>query len=403
MPLVAELVTKLEADTKNFNKNVNDSESRLSKFGKTAAMAGAGIALAIGTVAVTGFIKLLNIINETEERVSHLVDTASKFDATVGGLQKLEYIAKLSGGSLGDVEAGMSRIVMSLKQLDAGTESTVNAFNKLGLSQEKLKGMKIDEIYLLLVEKLKGVTNSTEQAKIASEIFGRSWSDQINIVKSDITGLSKEFESFGGTLTDTQAAAIDSYGDSVTKLSALFDVFKIQLTAQVAPALEAIVTWIGNTVKEMGGLGPVANLAAQYFVSGLQIMVDAAQRVLDIISSIEYGFKRIQLAYEQFRSLLSDGPAFQLTNGADFTVDLDRLERIAKLQRDINNMSTTGRVTDSLQGGLQAIQNTLQANATQKVDVRISTEKGLKAEVAESPEVTAKINELVEKYAEKTN
>jgi len=67
-------------DTNNFNKGLNDSENRLSKFSGNAAKAGAAIALAIGTVAVGGFIKFLNVINDTEEQVRELVDTATKFD-----------------------------------------------------------------------------------------------------------------------------------------------------------------------------------------------------------------------------------------------------------------------------------------------------------------------------------
>lgn len=400
MPLVAELVTKLEADTKNFNQKMGDSEGKLSRFAKTGAAAGAAIALAIGTVAIGAFVKLLNIVNETEEKISHLVDTASKFDTSVAGLQKLEYIAKLSGGSLDDVQAGMSKIVMAMKQVDEGSKSTTAAFEKLGISQEQLKSMKIDEAYLLVAERLKGVTNSTDQAKIAAEIFGRSWGSQINIVKSDITGLSKEFESFGGALTGPQAEAVDSYGDSVTKLGALFDTFKIQLTAQVAPALEMIVTWIMDTIQGMGGLGPAANLAAQYFVAGLQLMVDAAQRVIDVIETIKYGFKAAQLQLLEFMQSFNT-LKFELTGG---DLNMDRMLEIAKLRKELDSTQLVGaRVTDPLQGGLSKVQSSLQANSTQKVEVKVTTEKGLKAEVAESPEVTAAINKMIEKYAEASN
>lgn len=399
MPLVAELVTKLEADTKNFNKNINDAEGRMSKFAKTAAMTGAGIALAIGAVAVAGFVKLLDIINDTESKISSLVDTAAKFDTSVGGLQKLGYIASLSGGSLSDVEAGMSKILMAMKQVDEGSKPAIDAFNKLGIAQEQLKGMKIDEVYLLVTERLKGITNATDQAKVAAEIFGKAWGSQINIVNSDIQGLSAEFESFGGMLTNEQAAAVDNYGDSVAKLGVLFEAFKIQLTAQVAPALEQIVKWIMDTTQSMGGLGPVANLTAQYFVAGLQLIVDGAQRVLDVIGAIQYGFKSAQLQVLEFMQAWSE---------MDFKVfgedlNFERLDQITKLKQDLDNMSKAGRATDPLQQGLSAVQGKLQANATQRVDVHITTEKGLKAEVAESPEVTAKINQLIEKYAEASN
>lgn len=399
MPLVGTLVTKLEADTKNFNKGINDSESRMSKFGGNAAKVGAGIALAIGTVAVTGFIKLLNIINETEERISNLVDTSTKFNTSVAGLQKLEFIAKLSGGSLADVESGMSKVVLALKELDSGSASTTKAFDKLGLSQQMLQGMKIDEVYLLVAERLKGVTDRTEQAKIASEIFGRSWGSQINIVNSDLSGLGKEFEKFGGALTEKQASAVDDYGDSVTKLSTIFDTFKLQLTAQVAPALQTIVKWISDTTLEMGGLGPVANTVAQYFVDGLQMIVDGAQRVIDVVNGISFAFKSAQLLILEFMQSFSE-LNFELTGG-DF--NFKRLDEITKLKKDLEESRNSGRITDPLQSGLQKVQQSLQANSKQQVEVVITTEKGLKAEVAESPEVTAQVNKLIEQLTERSN
>lgn len=397
MPLIAELVTKLKAETSEFNKKMQDSEGKLSQFGKAAAVTGAGIALAIGTVAVAGFVKLLNIVNDTEERISNLVDSAAKFSTTVGGLQKLEYIAKLSGGSLSDVESGLSKLIVSMKRLDQGSKSTVAAFEQLGLSQEKIAGMTVDQVYIRIAEGLQGITDQTQRAKVASEIFGKSWSNQINILNSDITGLSAEFDSFGGTLTQEQAGAVDNYGDSVAKLSALLDVFRLQLTANVAPALEQVVVWIANTTKEMGGLGPVANTVSQYFVSGLQTVVDVAQRVIDVVNGISYAFDSAKLKILEFMQSFSEANFSVL--GGDF--NFERLDEITRLKdRLAPGFGAQGRVTQPLQQGLQSVQNKLQASAKQTVDVRISTEKGLKAEVAESPEVTAHINKLIEKYAE---
>jgi len=128
---------------------------------------------------------------------------------SVAGLQKLDYIAKLSGGSLADVEAGMSKIVLSLKALDEGSKDYSGSLNSLVSHNLCLRASKVDRgLPYCVAERLKGVKDSTEQAKMASEIFGRSWSSQINIVKSDITGLSAEVTRFGGALTSTQA---DSY------------------------------------------------------------------------------------------------------------------------------------------------------------------------------------------------
>lgn len=398
MALISDLIVNLKADVSRFHKSIDDAGIDLMQFGKNAGKVGAGIALAIGTTAVAGFTTLLHVINETEEKISRLVDTAGKFDTSVAGLQKLEYIAKLSGGSLDDVQAGMSKIVMSLKELDAGAAPATAAFEKLGLSQEKLKGLKIDEVYLLVAERLKGISDSTEQAKIASEIFGKSWSSQINIVKSDIQGLSTEFEKFGGALTEEQAAAVDSYGDSVTKLGEVFNTFKLQLTAQVAPALEMLVNWISEATLKFGGLGPVANTVAQYFVSGIQIMVSSVQFLIDAVNEVMLKFNELSLLILKTARIGTLGLS-SLIGEKILDVNVGDIEkRIDELKK---RQETP--ITGELQKGLSNVQGTLQQQSKQQVEVKISTEQGLRAEIALSPEIQARIDEIMGVVTERAN
>lgn len=400
MPLIGELVTRLKADTTNFNNKLTGSENRVSKFAGTAAKAGAAIAIAVGTVAVAGFVKLLNIINDTADKIDDLAKRASKFGGDVQAFQRLEYVAALAGVEISTLESGMGRLVKAMADAKRGTGEAKDAFKELGLSVEELDKMSIDKQYIAISNAMKNVADSNRQAQLAVQIFGRSGVNQLNLLREDLSGLSADFDKFGGGLTNKQAKAVESYNDSVTRLGAVFETFKIQLTAQVAPALEEIVNWIANTTLEMGGLGPVANLVAQYFVGALQMIVSGAQKVIDVIELISYGFKSAQLQILEFMQAFSE-LNFELTGG-DF--NFKRLDEIIKLKRDLNNTQLVGaRVTDPLQSGLQRVQNTLQANSQQKVQVNITTEKGLKAEVAESPEVTAQVNKLIEQLTERSN
>lgn len=389
MPLIAELVTKLEADSTNFNKQLNNSENKLANFGKTAGKVGAGIALAMGTVAVGGFFYLLHSINETAEKIDDLAKRAHKFGGEVAAFQRLEYVASLAGVGTDKLEAGLSRLVKAMADAKRGTGEAKNAFKELGLSVADLDKMSVDKQYIAISDALKLVTDENRQAQLAVQIFGRSGVEQLNLLRENLSGLSADFDKFGGGLSNEQAKAVEDYNDSMTRLGAVFDTFKIQLTAQVAPALEKISTFIADQIVEFGGLGNVANITAQYMVKGLLLVVQVIQSVINGVNTIVDSFKKAQLTLAQFAQQFSE-LNFQVFGGE---FNFERAEKIARLQRDLANSQSRKEITAPLQQGLREVQSTLQPK--QQMDITVTTEKGLAVEIAESQAFETKIRNYI--------
>lgn len=371
MPLIAELVTKLSTDTSKFNRGLKSSESKLKKFAKSAAKVGGVLSAVIGGVAVTAFASLLNTINNTADAIDKLAKRASKFGADVAGIQRLQYAADLSGVSVGTLDQGLSRLIKSLSDAKRGVGEARGAFQELGLSVDKLDKMSIDKQYIAISDAIKRVSDSNRQAQLSVQIFGRSGVEQLNLLRSNVKETSEEFDKFGASLTNEQAAGVEKYNDSVTRLKAIFSAFKIQLTAQVAPALEKITQFIGDQIIKFGGLGKVANYAAQFMVKGLLLVVQVAQKVIDSVNAIVLGFKKAQLALAEFIQRFSNFNVAAF--GGEF--NFERAEKIFKLQRDIANAEKNNTpITAPLQAGLQSVQSTLQ-QPKQKLEITVKADK----------------------------
>lgn len=388
MPLISELVTKLRADTKSFNSNIKNSQNKIVKFAKTVSKIGAAIAAAIGGVAVGAFIKLLSTINQTAKGIDKLAKTARKLGIITRELQFIQFQANLAGVPTEKLNMGLQRMTRRVAEAAQGFGEAKGALKELGLDAEQLAKLSPDKQFAAIGEALRGVASQPERVRLGFKLFDSEGVDIINAFTGDVAALRGEFDKLGIALTGKQTKAIEAYNDSVTKLSVIWEGFKNQLTVAVAPALQRITDFISAQIVKFGGLGPVANKAAKFMVGGLQLVVTVAQGVVDIIQGIVNGFKRAELAIAQFAQAFNE-LNFKVL-GQEF--NFDRAERILKLQRELQASAQSGPITAPLQQGLQQVRGALNQ---QKVEVTIRTEKGLKAEVAESPEVTRKINEML--------
>lgn len=396
MALFSELITQIKADNKDFIKKVDESKGAISKFSKEALKIGAIATGVIAGTATIAFGSLLHVINNTTEEISALVDTANRLGGTVAGFQKLQYAAKLSGVSTEELNQGLKKLAQTVVSANSGSEKAANAFKSMGLNAKELSKLSLDEQYIKVAEALGGISDKAKQTELSLAIFGRTGITQLSLIRDGVKQATDDFDKFGGALTDKQASAVDAYGDSLDRLSAIFDAFKIQLTAAVAPALETFVKWIGDSVLAMGGLGEAGKQAGLFIVDGIILGVKAFQGLLNFVDSIITKFKELKLAALQVAQTF-DNLGFAITGGE---INFERGLEMAKLQKDISGSGKGKEFTSGLQNGLQGARNALVgAGSNQKgtIDVNIQAGDGLKAEVAESPEVTKMINLMIRK------
>lgn len=342
MALISELITKLKLDDSEFGKGLQGAISGVENFASKAKVGIIAVAAIIATGLIGAFVKLGSIISENTQKISNLADASNRLGISVGALQSLQYAAKQSGVSVDTLNSSMKFLMKNISAAANGNGKLKEAFSQLQLDPKQLMSMSADKQFTAVADAIRAIPNATEQTALAMQILGRSGSEALSLIKEDIGGLMKEFESFGGKLTDEQAKAVESYGDSLGRLQTVIEAFGLQLTAAVAGPLESVVNWIVQFIKESGGMGRVAHMAARFVVAGIHVMVQAVQELINMPDKVIIAFSRmgqIILRISQFATL---GLSNIIAGAGD---------KISELQDAIDN--SRARLANPITGGLQ--------------------------------------------------
>ena len=175
MATIANLAVGLIADTSKFaagmNKAINKSKAfkMASSIAKKAAN-GMAVAITAATAAL-GF-----MVKKQFEAIDRTAKLSSVLGISTNQLLGLERAVKLSGGSIENLDTGFKRMTRNIADAEDGLSTSVRAFDKLGLSSERLMGMSVNDQFLAITDSLGKMTNVTERAATAQQLFGRSYS-----------------------------------------------------------------------------------------------------------------------------------------------------------------------------------------------------------------------------------
>lgn len=177
---------KLTAGLESARKRVMGFARQTGAIG--AGLAGAGTALLAPLMAVTK--SFLDTANNAG-------DAADRLGTTTEELTRLGYAAKLSGSNMETVEKASLSMA---KAIDADSE----AFRRLGLSAEQLRGMSLQEQFLTMGAALEGVEDRTRRAALAMATMGESGVKLLPML-AGLQGKLSESDRVGATVSGQEA------------------------------------------------------------------------------------------------------------------------------------------------------------------------------------------------------
>lgn len=108
------------------------------------------------------------------------IDTGDKLDKmsrqtliSVESLEKLHYIANLSGTSLESMNTMILKMKLNMDMAVEGTGPAVESFEMLGITLEEMANAKNEEMFFKLVEAMAEMTSEEERMTTAMNIFGK--------------------------------------------------------------------------------------------------------------------------------------------------------------------------------------------------------------------------------------
>ena len=219
------------------------------------------------------------------------IDAVDKLAKSTGisteGLQVFGLAAQKAGVDQVALSGAFGRMSKRLAEASQGFGEALPALERLGLSAQDLMKLTPEEQFLKIGEAIGGLATQGEQAAAAFKIF----SDQgLRLVPlfADINAQTEaaraELEKFGGILSSQQIAGTVALKDNLTDVSQIFSNIVNQITAELAPAINAVVSAFKAFVSEYGGANIGKNIADSIIAA-----VDYALGFVDYITPVFAG------------------------------------------------------------------------------------------------------------------
>ncbi|MEN6385517.1 MAG: hypothetical protein ABFD79_10000, partial [Phycisphaerales bacterium] len=102
-----------------------------------------------------------------------------------------------------------------------GLKTTTDIFAMLGLSANSFKGLKPEEQFRLLADRLSQIQDPSQRAAIAMKVFGKSGTSLLPMLEKGAAGLDElmeEAKQLGLVLSSEDAASAEELNDALNRM-----------------------------------------------------------------------------------------------------------------------------------------------------------------------------------------
>lgn len=298
---VMDLVAKISLDSNEYEKGVSNAKTSFSGLGNAIASGGktimkAGVAAftAIGTAIGGATTALIKNAGETAAYADNIDKMSQKMGFTTDAFQEWDFIMQHSGSSIEAVKG-------SIIKLDKALESDTDAWERLGLSQEELMNMSSEEKFEATVKALQGVTDETEKAALAQDVFGKSYQEMMPLLNSsaeDVEAMKQQVHDLGGVMSEDAVKAGAQFQDSLQNLKTALTGAKNNLMGEFLPSLSTVMDGLSALFSgDESGIGQIKqgieDFAAKLNEKLPTVIQTAGQILTSVISALPQAFEAI--------------------------------------------------------------------------------------------------------------
>src|SRR6185436_16653202 len=195
-----------------------EAEANTSLVGKISDFIGPKLVAAFSVGSITAWIA------STVDAASHIEDLSRKLDVSHEAIQRWGFAAELSGASIDDVSAS---IAFMNKTLAGGSNSTIDALTRAGLSFQQVRDLSPEDAFDVITEAIKNIQDPMEQARVATELFGKGAATILPAIRDGFREVGKE----ASVMSDDMIASLDEAGDTWTRFKNKFVVASAAIVA----------------------------------------------------------------------------------------------------------------------------------------------------------------------------
>lgn len=209
-------------------------------------LAGLGVGVSAG-----GFALMIKGAIDAQAALDDLSDSTA---LTVETLSSLQQTARIGGHSFDTVTATAQKFAKSVAEAAGGNKELLRSFDALGISQERLRTGKFDDLYTEFATKIANAENKTYAIAYATDLAGKSAANALPFFKDLAeSGLEQ------ARVSTAQAEAADRLQKQIGRMGNAFDGIKNQIAADVVPAFSAWLEKLNETYRVTGSLVSALN------------------------------------------------------------------------------------------------------------------------------------------------
>lgn len=174
------LVVSVEAETASFSTKMRKTSKQLYEARRRAretqrAFDKLQSAFNKASIGIAGLsTAYLALARNSINSIQKTYETARAYGIAESSVLSLERSLVSLGGKQENAEKVFKQLSTSLNSLEQNSITTKSAFDKLGLTYAELSGLRIDQAFALITERLEGVSDATDRSRIALQIFSRT-------------------------------------------------------------------------------------------------------------------------------------------------------------------------------------------------------------------------------------
>lgn len=248
------IIVHLIARTEAFAKGMDASKQRIAMLEKATAstmMIVRRFGMIASGIAVGGMTLL---VKKSMENIDTIAKLSDRIGVSTEFLSAFGHAAKIAGSSSEAFNKSIEMFVRRMGETTAGTGEAKRGMESLGLTTQDLLNVSTEDAFLRVADGIRGLGTQAEKAAAAYQFFGRSGSQMLNLLESDLSGVIAEAERLGITFNRQMAADIERANDAVARMKASFQGIANTIAIALSPIIEFIAEQIADLISGSHGV-----------------------------------------------------------------------------------------------------------------------------------------------------
>jgi uncharacterized protein YukE len=240
-------------------KNIGKDAGKVMKALGSAikeVLGSAVIGLAAVVAEVVAIVAATKMAIQNAKAIAQLSRDAAKVGMSTHAYEEWGYILTQNGIQIDKLSDFLKTLAAEQNAVREGTEDTIKAFERLGLSASEVSNMSQTELFEKTVEGLQKIESQVERTGLAYKIFGED--DAANIIpllslsNEQLRQMRENYEALGGAASQTLVNRSQELQGSLTNLSTAWQGVKNAITEGFLPIIIKVVNWLTIATAKIG-------------------------------------------------------------------------------------------------------------------------------------------------------